>query len=169
MGAPHCMNQFALYNIPVVLFSCQIKRETRQKIFPMKSDNSTFKQGKKQYIYIYCNTLLYILLLFIIYIIIYIYICIYICINIYTVYIYICNSLCIFFKLCVNFRFRNIPNQTRSPAYKILHLVSIWFVYALDPIHWSSNSSNIPLVASGNLTVCYWKWPYPLVNIQKTI
>ena len=140
------MNQFALYNIPVVLFSCQIKRETRQKIFPMKSDNSTFKQGKKQYIYIYCNTLLYIyiaihyyiyIIIYYIYyhIYIYTYVYIYICINIYTVYIYICNSLCIFFKLCVNFRFRNIPNQTRSPAHKILHLVSIWFVYALDPIH----------------------------------
>ena len=117
------MNQFALYNIPVVLFSCQIKRETRQKIFPMKSDNSTFKQGKKQYIYIYCNTLFYILLL-IIYIIIYIYIYVYIYmykyIYIYTVYIYIYVILYVYSLNCVLifvsgiFPIKPVPQFTRS-------------------------------------------------------
>ena len=133
------MNQFALYNIPVVLFSCQIKRETRQKIFPMKSDNSTFKQGKKQYIYIYIYIVIhyYIYYYYSLYILSYIYTYVYIymykyiyCIYIYNVILYVYSLNCV-----VNFRFRNIPNQTRSPAYKILHLVSIWFVYALDPIH----------------------------------
>ena len=94
----------------------------------MKSDNSTFKQGKKQYIYIYCNTLLYILLLFIIYIIIYIYICIYICINIYTVYIYIYVILYVYSLNCVLifvsgiFPIKPVPQRTRSFT---------WFQYGL--------------------------------------